>query len=313
MSKKTSYLLGILLTIIIGTLLYCYLCNTCNCSLFLNSTTSNDSNIIVDTPTETKVKPLGTSNSFVINDANGSLNINSNDNFNFKASNFSVIKPISSNVNKAVDKLKRYLEENPSKSIEITGLYKSDELNNSSYPNLGIARANSIKNYLITKALTSDRINTKGELNNNLIPNADSIYKGPLTFVVSEGNSEKEDLKTLAEKIKTSPLILYFDNSETSINLTAVQKQKIIDISTYLDKVDNGRVIVTGHTDNTGKRITNLRVSQGRANFAKAYLVENGISVSKIKATSVASDAPIATNATEEGRAKNRRVEVTIN
>jgi len=318
MSKKMSYLLGILLTIIIGTLLYCYLCDTCNCRLILNSVTSNDTNTIVETPDQdldldTKADTLGTGNPFIINDANGTLDINSNDNFNFNISNFSVIRPVSFDVDEGIDKVRTYLEEHSSKSIEITGFYKSDEVNNSAYPNLGIARANSTKNYLVTKGLPSNRINTRGALNDDLIPNADSIYEGPLNFTISEVDSGGEDLDALAEKIKANPLILYFDNAETSIDLTAAQRQKIVDISTYIDKADDGKVIVTGHTDNTGRRITNLRVSQGRANFAKAYLVENGILESKIITTAVGPDTPIATNATEEGRAKNRRVEVTIN
>lgn len=81
----------------------------------------------------------------------------------------------------------------------------------------------------------------------------------------------------------------------------------------YIDKVDGALITVTGFTDNTGSRPTNIKLGQGRADFTKQYLIQNGIDSSKIQSFSKGPDLPIADNATEEGRAKNRRVEVTIN
>ena len=70
---------------------------------------------------------------------------------------------------------------------------------------------------------------------------------------------------------------------------------------------------IVGHTDNTGQRETNMRLGQERADFAKAYLMRNGIPENRINATSKGSDEPIASNATEEGKAKNRRTVITLN
>ena len=81
----------------------------------------------------------------------------------------------------------------------------------------------------------------------------------------------------------------------------------------YLTKVDQSHIVITGHTDNEGSRETNIKVGQGRADFAKNYLMDNGIPENKIISTSVGPGQPIADNTTEEGKAKNRRVVVTIN
>ena len=81
----------------------------------------------------------------------------------------------------------------------------------------------------------------------------------------------------------------------------------------YVYKVDGASIMVTGHTDNQGSRDTNIKVGQERADFAKNYLIDNGISSSKISSTSLGPDQPIADNTTEEGRAENRRVVITIN
>ena len=67
---------------------------------------------------------------------------------------------------------------------------------------------------------------------------------------------------------------------------------------------------VTGYTDNVGNAQNNLKLSQERANAVKAYLVKNGVASGRINTKGVGADSPIADNATAEGRAKNRRVEV---
>lgn len=67
---------------------------------------------------------------------------------------------------------------------------------------------------------------------------------------------------------------------------------------------------VVGYTDSTGKEKSNLKLSQGRADAVKAYLVKKGVAAERITSRGMGSDSPIADNATAEGRAKNRRVEV---
>ncbi|MGY3054055.1 OOP family OmpA-OmpF porin [Pedobacter sp. UYEF25] len=69
---------------------------------------------------------------------------------------------------------------------------------------------------------------------------------------------------------------------------------------------------LAGHTDITGSRELNLRLSKDRAESVKAYLVSQGANASRIEATGYGPDQPIATNKTAEGRQQNRRVEFTI-
>jgi len=68
-----------------------------------------------------------------------------------------------------------------------------------------------------------------------------------------------------------------------------------------------------GHTDNTGKVETNKALSQKRADAVKAYLVSKNIAESRLTATGMGQDEPIADNKTAAGRAKNRRVELKLN
>ncbi|WP_452220101.1 OmpA family protein [Lacinutrix salivirga] len=310
MSKKTAYLLGILLTIILGTILYYYLC--CNCKNDVKSNTKVTEEVVA-TP---EVKSA-TTTKFSVIDPDSNLAFNANEHFNFKASNFNILKPISSGLEGEIVRLSNYFKDNPNKIIDITGYYTSNEENTTAYPNLGLARANAVKNYFVSKGMSSKAMNTFGELNDNLVPDADTIFYGPLNYKISalkEGDTSNEDaLKALRDDIKANPIILYFDTAATSLKLTPEQRVKVANLSRYVDKAENAKIKVIGHTDNTGNRASNIKLGQGRADFVKSYLVNNAIPESKIQSTSKGPDQPIDSNNTEQGRANNRRVEITIN
>jgi adhesin transport system outer membrane protein len=71
-------------------------------------------------------------------------------------------------------------------------------------------------------------------------------------------------------------------------------------------------VRVEGHTDNTGSDQINMPLSRARAQRVSDYLVLHGMEMVNIAVAGYGSNRPIADNATEAGRAANRRVEVTV-
>ena len=83
-----------------------------------------------------------------------------------------------------------------------------------------------------------------------------------------------------------------------------------IELKNYLKKYPSKKIYVEGHTDSVGTN--NYAFGLDRANNVKDYLILEGISASIIEATSKGEDAPIAENNSEKGRAKNRRIEITI-
>ncbi|SEQ14489.1 OmpA-OmpF porin, OOP family [Ectothiorhodospira magna] len=72
------------------------------------------------------------------------------------------------------------------------------------------------------------------------------------------------------------------------------------------------RIVISGHTDNTGPRALNERLSKDRADSVKAFMVERGVPAHMIQTAGYAYDRPVAYNTTPEGRAANRRVEIRI-
>lgn len=311
MSKKTSYLLGILLTIILGTILYYFLCCSACCGegSCKHKQDETKSAVIPEIKDATK-------NAFLISDSNGDFNIKLNENFNFKTSTFSILEPVSTDVESGVLKLKDYLLNNPLKDLEITGFYKSDEKNSSAYPNLGLARANSVKNYLVLHGVPSKQIDTYGQLNDDIHPDDKATLFGPLKFGMltldTADTSAMEALEKTCQSVRENPLVLHFKTGQAAIALTNEQRQKIADISHCVDKL-GVKVQVVGHTDNTGDAANNVILGQQRADFAKGYLIKNGILGGNIETSSKGQAEPIADNATDEGKAQNRRTVITIN
>ncbi|TDT42023.1 outer membrane protein OmpA-like peptidoglycan-associated protein [Maribacter spongiicola] len=302
MTKTTTYLLLMLITIVVGTFIFYNWCS--ECATPVTPTEPATEKVIV-------IEPSATSYPFAV-DGNG-FAYNTNDNYNFNISSHDILMPLSAELTKGVSGLQSHLESNGSNVINVTGYYTSEEENNTAFPNLGLARANSIKNDLASKGFSTAQINTQGKLMDEMTPK-DGTYWGAASFGLEEiSATEGDDLKALYDKIKADPLVLYFDSAEASIHLDAEQKQKIADISRYLDKVSDATSSVVGHTDATGQASTNMRLGQDRAEFAKNYLMQNGIAADKIIATSKGQTQPIATNATEEGRVKNRRTVITLN
>lgn len=310
MTKKSTYLLGIVLTIIIGTILRWYLC--CNPGIAIEDTKKIVKDKFVPPTQEAAViNPLS------IKDNEGSFSYTTNDNINFDVSKNTIKTPVATTVDTGILKLTKHLSTHPNKSVNIAGYYTSNESYDGALPNLGIARATSVKNYLMKSGISSKQINVFGALRDNL-KSKDNILIGPVEFDIKTNEEEDtakvdDELKKLRKKIIDDPLVLYFDTGDSYIKLTSAQKQKISDISTYLDKVDRAKCLVVGHTDSRGKSKTNIELGQERADATKAYLIRNDILESKIEAISKGSKTPIASNKTKAGQAKNRRTVITLN
>ena len=83
-------------------------------------------------------------------------------------------------------------------------------------------------------------------------------------------------------------------------------------VATVLAKYADTAIRVSGHTDNTGSRQYNQTLSEKRAGSVAEYLTAQGVARQRLVVQGQAFDQPIADNATAEGRAQNRRVEIYI-
>lgn len=94
--------------------------------------------------------------------------------------------------------------------------------------------------------------------------------------------------------------------------LLPIAKQKLDEVAKALLEQSYRSIVVEGHTDSQGSASKNQLLSQQRAETVRAHLVSRGIPADKISAVGLGSSRPVADNATPEGRANNRRVEIIV-
>lgn len=103
---------------------------------------------------------------------------------------------------------------------------------------------------------------------------------------------------------------IYFDFDKTTLKKESyAELARVID---FLNRNPTVEIEIAGHTDSRGSDEYNLRLSQGRTQAVVDYLVSQGISPGRLQAVGYGESRPVDTNDTEEGRAKNRRVEFTV-
>jgi len=95
-----------------------------------------------------------------------------------------------------------------------------------------------------------------------------------------------------------------------SARLTLSAKQVLDEVARELLARPNVRVTVVGHTDNVGSARKNKLLSEKRAQAVARYLAHRGVPVSRLRYGGKGEEMPVASNATPEGRAANRRVEL---
>lgn len=115
--------------------------------------------------------------------------------------------------------------------------------------------------------------------------------------------------RTMAATGRVALYGIYFDTNKSDVKPES--KPAMDEIAKLLRAEPGLKLHVVGHTDNVGGLEFNLGLSRRRADAVVAILVrEYGIAPNRLTANGVAYLAPVASNATEEGRAKNRRVEL---
>ncbi|MEI6348479.1 MAG: OmpA family protein [Bacteroidota bacterium] len=132
-------------------------------------------------------------------------------------------------------------------------------------------------------------------------------------FVKDEIGKEQKNVQVFSDKAKievNKRFILnniLFDFNKSSLRTTSfVELEKIVKI---LKNNPKFLIEISGHTDNIGNKSYNINLSKARADAVANYLISKGINKSRVTAIGEGSTLPVASNSSDEGRQKNRRVE----
>jgi len=126
--------------------------------------------------------------------------------------------------------------------------------------------------------------------------------------VITEGGED------LYERVMTAGKLVMDDiHFETASAILKPESTKIIDkVLKLMNDHSDLSFSIEGHTDGDGTEESNLILSEKRAEAVKTYLTDNGVAVSRLTTKGYGESKPVATNDTDEGKAKNRRVEFVV-
>jgi len=215
---------------------------------------------------------------------------------------------LSKDLSNRIDAYLNELKSSSKKNIIITALYGVNEKNTGIFTDLGLARANNIKQLFVQQGIDPARIGIKSKKVNS--DKKEEFTKLEFNYTDKiEREGSLEDYKVLFEH---EPIILYFKSKSDRLDLSTDQREAFKDLLGYMDLDPSVKIKVSGHTDATGERGPNIKLSEKRALQVRNILISNGMNPSRMIVKGYGPDRALATNKTAEGRAKNRRVEITV-
>ena len=144
------------------------------------------------------------------------------------------------------------------------------------------------------------------------LQNSGSYYYQTLLTVKSMQQEVTADASSIADELsKSGHIALYGIHFETAKATILPDSESVLaEVAKMLQQNPDVKVSVEGHTDNVGSAAANQTLSEKRAQAVVAWLSSHGIEGSRLQAKGWGASKPVEDNATEEGRAKNRRVEL---
>jgi outer membrane protein OmpA-like peptidoglycan-associated protein len=173
---------------------------------------------------------------------------------------------------------------------------------------LSLKRAESVADYLISTGVEEDKIRVIGRGSEEPVASNETregrIQNRRVDILVI---AEVRDLDTIL-----FPSVALFEprSADLSEKGQALLEESRMDARALLS--DAYYVEIVGHTDNVGDDNDNMMLSKLRAASVRDYLISKGLDASKVVTSGMGETIPIASNDTEEGRARNRRVEVLV-
>ncbi len=130
-------------------------------------------------------------------------------------------------------------------------------------------------------------------------------------LMTMEGMKQEIAANEMFEKINAGEALALYINFETGKSVIKDESQNTVEeLYQMMNENPSLKISVEGHTDNVGSKTSNQTLSENRAASLKTALIKKGIGDHRINTVGFGQDQPLADNSTEDGKAKNRRVEI---
>jgi len=210
--------------------------------------------------------------------------------------------------NRLLDDLATYLTSNPERQMEIIGGFRPSEreLKSGVFENLGLARANAIRQELVRRGISEDRIGLNYEAEGS------EELGRPIQFKLSDLEGKPEDFTRVMFTFKD----MTFSDANFAIDSDVFRpgKQFLLyadSVITFTKSNPNYRIHIIGHTDDDGNDLYNETLGKKRATSARNFLKKMGVK-NKIITSSKGESQPMAPNTTDANKQKNRRVNFVL-
>jgi OmpA-OmpF porin, OOP family len=234
---------------------------------------------------------------------------------------------------KDLDEVAGFAGKYPDAKLEVTG-YEDNTGSTEFLQKLSLSQAEAAKNYLIMKGVAANRISIKGEGSANPIGDNNtsegraknrrievlSDYKQPKKAmpaspapVPAQVPSQVPVPETWKILLQEKPVLIAMKGTSIvsgSGDPNAKIGKELDVVVDYAGKYPGAMLELVGYTDSSGSEKKNLKLSLARAESIKKYLVKKGVAANRITTRGEGSANPVGDNDTEDGRAKNRRVEI---
>lgn len=196
-----------------------------------------------------------------------------------------------------------FLNKNQDKELLISAKFLENE-----GENRGLDRANFLKNFLESgSGINPNKIIPEAVMSDFSYDDSNNYAEGiSMLFRNCSDETKEKVVQSIVNKN------LYTDFGSTEFKADRTLQAYAFELKNHLSTNSDVRASVTGHTDNIGESDTNYTLGLKRAQNVVDYLVSQGISEDQIKAYSKGETEPLESNETEEGRAKNRRITISV-
>lgn len=205
------------------------------------------------------------------------------------------------------DSLFNYLLAHPDAAIQLTGQVTPAEAGNESLADLANARAAAMKAMLIDRGINPDRIKIAVSEEPKAMESNGHVLTG-LDIRLATMTPEEEEVRDENIARKT----LYCEFAAVEFNPDPKLIEYASELKSYLERHPDENVTITGHTDSEGPANPNTWIGKKRARTVRDYFISQGVANDRMKIATRGEYDPVASNDTEEGRAKNRRIEIVI-
>lgn len=211
--------------------------------------------------------------------------------------------------NGELKKVAAHFKSNENRTLSLVGSYYAAE-KYTGETDLGKERAEAIKEKLVKYGTPADRIITSGKELTGVLEGK-RIYNA----VAFEGNEKVEEalveIPTEVEFSASGLHTVYFDSGNSELEMTIELRIYLDQVMEYLNRNSKAVLQVNGYTDSE-ETSDKEKLSRDRARRIRTFLTENGIKKSQVTIQGFSDENPIESNDTEEGKALNRRLEISI-